>query len=198
MANDYGFAPNPFGKVCSLATCKPKIRKNAGIGDWVIGTGSKGMGLKYHLIYLMEVTNKLSFKEYWEATEFQFKKPIPNGGLLRIHGDNIYYKNDADEFMQLESLHTNEDGSQNEKHVKRDTKGKFVLLSNNFYYFGEKNFLLPEKFFPICSHVRDTFIIKDKKLAAEFVDWVQDNYKKGINGFPINWKEYQQLKMVFS
>ena len=27
ITRDYGFAPNPFGGVCTLATCKPKIRK---------------------------------------------------------------------------------------------------------------------------------------------------------------------------
>jgi hypothetical protein len=40
VARDYGFAPNPFFGVCTLATCKPKIRKAAAIGDWVVGTGS--------------------------------------------------------------------------------------------------------------------------------------------------------------
>src|SRR2546422_7348702 len=31
----------------SLATCKPRIRSSAGVGDWVIGTGAKG---KYRLL----------------------------------------------------------------------------------------------------------------------------------------------------
>src|SRR5712692_10528871 len=41
VARDYGFAPNPFFGFCTLATCKPEIRKAAAIDDWVIGTGSK-------------------------------------------------------------------------------------------------------------------------------------------------------------
>ena len=41
VARDYGFAPNPFFGVCTLATCKPKIRSAAKLGDWVMGTGSK-------------------------------------------------------------------------------------------------------------------------------------------------------------
>ena len=36
---DFGFAPNPFHGVCTLATCKPAIRKGARVGDWVIGMG---------------------------------------------------------------------------------------------------------------------------------------------------------------
>jgi hypothetical protein len=41
VARDYGFAPNPFFGVCTLATCKPLIRRIAHIGDWIVGTGSK-------------------------------------------------------------------------------------------------------------------------------------------------------------
>ena len=34
ITRDYGFAPNPFWNICSLATCKPQIRERA-----LIGTG---------------------------------------------------------------------------------------------------------------------------------------------------------------
>jgi hypothetical protein len=36
---DFGFAPNPFYGVLTLATCKPRIRSVASMGDWVIGVG---------------------------------------------------------------------------------------------------------------------------------------------------------------
>lgn len=45
VARDYGFAPNPFFGICTLATCKQKIRSAANVGDWVIGTGSKDYNL---------------------------------------------------------------------------------------------------------------------------------------------------------
>ena len=195
MRHDYGFAPNPFGNICTLATCKPKIRRNAEIGDWIFGTGSKKMGLKYHLIYLMQVSNKITFQQYWDDPKYEVKKPAQNGSLLRLHGDNIYHENGQGKIVQCESLHSNYDGSTNDAHLKRDTKGKYVLISNNYYYFGEKNFLLPDHFLPVCSHVRDTIVVKDKELANEFVDWIKNNFKLGINGFPINWIEYRQLKM---
>ncbi|WP_225761747.1 hypothetical protein [Acinetobacter sp. Marseille-P8610] len=28
VSRDFGFAPNPFFNFCTLATCKPKIRKD--------------------------------------------------------------------------------------------------------------------------------------------------------------------------
>lgn len=38
---DDGSAPNPFRGMCSLAICKPGIRRTAEEGDWVAGLGSK-------------------------------------------------------------------------------------------------------------------------------------------------------------
>lgn len=67
---DSGFAPNPFEKFCSLATCKPRIRKNIQVGDWVIGTGSiENVGNK-KLIYAMQVEEKMTFDKYWEDKRF--------------------------------------------------------------------------------------------------------------------------------
>jgi hypothetical protein len=55
VARDYGFAPNPFFGVCTLATCKPQIRKHAQVGDWIVGTGAKCNRLDGHLVYVMKV-----------------------------------------------------------------------------------------------------------------------------------------------
>ena len=38
---DSGAAPNPFGGWCSLAICKPGIRRTAGVTDWIIGLRSR-------------------------------------------------------------------------------------------------------------------------------------------------------------
>ena len=195
MAHDYGFAPNPFFGTCSLANCKPKIRLGAKPGDWVIGTGSEKMGLKDHLIHVMQITGKLTFEEYWALPEFAYKKPVYNGSLPRVHGDNIYYPNGDGTFGQIRSLHSFEDGNMHPEHMKKDLSGKYVLLSTNFWYFGNKNFPVPVEYLGACSDVRDTKLIKDQQLAADFIRWLIDNYRPGIHGFPINWIEYQQLKL---
>ena len=41
IKRDFGFAPNPFGEFCTLATCKPVIRKVANVNDWVFGISPK-------------------------------------------------------------------------------------------------------------------------------------------------------------
>lgn len=51
ITRDYGFAPNPFGKYCSLACCKPHVRRKAIVGDWIVGTGAVENGLLYHIHY---------------------------------------------------------------------------------------------------------------------------------------------------
>lgn len=65
VARDFGFAPNPFNGFLTLATCKPKIRKWAQVGDFVIGNANKQLNNK--LIYMMKVTKKITFDDYWQG-----------------------------------------------------------------------------------------------------------------------------------
>ncbi len=73
ITRDYGFAPNPFFGYCTLACCKPHIRARANVGDWIIGTGAIENNLLYHLIFLMRVTEKMTFEEYWSDERFKRK-----------------------------------------------------------------------------------------------------------------------------
>lgn len=88
VARDFGFAPNPFFKFCTLATCKPKIRKHASVGDWVIGTGAKvRYGYSGRLVYAMQVSEILDFDTYWNDERFLQKRPNLNGSLAVLYGD---------------------------------------------------------------------------------------------------------------
>ena len=51
IAIDTGFAPNPFNGFCTLACCKPGIRRTAQDGDYVVGIGPKGSGNR--VVYAM-------------------------------------------------------------------------------------------------------------------------------------------------
>ena len=44
VAHDTGFSPNPFFGYCTLACCKPVIRRSAQAGDWVVGLGRTSLG----------------------------------------------------------------------------------------------------------------------------------------------------------
>ena len=101
---DSGFAPNPFWDYCSLACCKPQIRKHANVNDWIVGTGAKTNDSNYKLVYAMQVTEKLSFDAYFEDTRFYTKRP--SDGIVEKRGDNICYKEAFGKFDVLPFHHT--------------------------------------------------------------------------------------------
>lgn len=194
VEHDLGLAPNPFHDFCTLAVCKSSIRRNKELsfGDWVIGTGSESLGNTNHLIYAMKIEEKLTFNEYWEDERFESKKPIIEGSLVKMYGDNIYHQ-DANnkEWIQEDSAHSLDQGVTNENHMKRDIGGKYVLVSQEFYYFGENAPKIPEELKNVCNEGRD---MKYKTIPQEvresFVLWLKDSYKSGIHGDPVNWKDH--------
>lgn len=192
IEHDFGLAPNPFGGYCTLAVCKSSIRrnKNLEIGSWVFGTGAKGVGAKYFqkLIFCMKVEQKLSFNEYWHEPLFQYKKPIINGSLVQMYGDNFYHQDTNGTWIQDNSAHSLIDGTTNEGHLKRDTGGQHVLISTNFYYFGRNAITIPDEFkSSVCTDARDMAFVHPSEKLNEFLAWLHKNYEKGINGDPINW-----------
>ena len=202
LEHDYGLAPNPFGKYCTLAICKPKIRNsgNLDIGDWIIGTGSRALenisnkNYVHHLVYAMKVEEILSYEKYWSDSRFGYKKPILNGSLVTIYGDNIYHKDSKGNWQQEDSAHSLMDGVTNEEHLKKDTSGKNVLISQEFYYFGDSAPLLPEELYGLCHTGVGEKIIKSEE-QDKLLKWLSTNYELGIHGDPINWIEHRQLNL---
>lgn len=193
VEHDYGLAPNPFGGYCSLAVCKPAIRKNKNleIGDWIIGTGSKKLQKMNHLIFAMQLEEKLLLDDYWNDKRFQYKKPVVNGSLVQMYGDNFYHKNSQNQnWIQEPSAHST---VQKEKHTKNDTSGEYVLLSKNFYYLGDNSILIPQVYLEICKKGPGMKYKDLDEIGSEFIKWVQENINIGITGDPINWSEYKEI-----
>ena len=187
MDHDFGFAPNPFWGVMTLATCKGSIRSssNLEIGDWVIYIG--------HLIFAMKVEKIITFDEYWNNPDFQCKKPVFNGSVMQMYGDNVYHTNpQTKEVIQERCAHTVEGKNPKDTgQYRRDIRGKNVLISRNFYYFGANAPELPDEFKHMASTVRNMECNHvDEETVKKFADWLQSNYKIGIHGDPINWKEF--------
>ena len=84
---DDGFAPNPFHGVCSLATCKPDIRKAAKLGEIIIGKAAAPNG--HRLVFAMEVDEILTYDEYWRDSSLPVQKTEDkrefDDGLWRQH-----------------------------------------------------------------------------------------------------------------
>jgi len=180
LVADTGFAPNPYCGYVTLATCKPKIRKSAQPGDWIIGTGSVGGVGAGRLVHAMLVDQVVSLEEYGSSPAHVAKQPDLRGKIQRRAGDNIYFKDAAGEWHQRESLHTAE-------HVERDLSGRNCLIGREFYYFGANAVRLPDdlRVVAIDGHPghRCQF---EPELVERLVAWLRANHKPGVHGKPYN------------
>src|SRR5436190_14420665 len=70
LKTDNGGAPCVTPDLLSLAICKPSIRSAAHTGDWIFGFGDND-GLNNRLIYIAEVTGKLTRSAYYSASAFR-------------------------------------------------------------------------------------------------------------------------------
>ena len=194
VARDYGFAPNPFHGFCTLATCKPSIRKTARVGDWIVGTGSKVRSRENHIVFAMHVAEKLTFDEYWSDSRFIDKRPNRSASLKYAYGDNIYHR-DADKkrWIQEDSHHSYDDGRPNENNIRRDTSTDQVLVSTCFYYWGGSGPPIPCRF--LGSEEYDIRVPRrghtnsfPKPFIDEFINWIKSNYESSrCFGKPLDW-----------
>lgn len=145
VSYDLGFAPNPFGGVCSLACCKPSIRERARHGDWIVGLTGTKLPPALRCVFGMVVTGDMTFDAYWDHPAFATRRPKRNGTPKKQVGDNIYHRpNGSDAWVQEDSVHSLQDGSQCALNTEHDTRVNRVLLSDRFIYFGASAPPLPE------------------------------------------------------
>ena len=182
--HDNGFAPNPFHGFCTLACCKPAIRRKAQVGDYVIGHA--GIGDGYRVIYAMEVTDKKTFDEYWRGQRFHVKRPDMDAGGEKALGDNIYHWDaKRQEYRQAHSLHSNRDGTENLKNKIRDTKGDAVLISDKFTYWGDQSPDDPPFLINIVKHGPGHKSKANDPYIPDFKKWFAKQ-KPGCLGSPTN------------
>jgi hypothetical protein len=144
VACDAGFSPNPFWGYCTLACCKPTIRRTASVGDLIVGLSPKGLG--HRVVYVMRVTGKMSFADYWRDRRYERKRPNLQLNERRACGDNIYRPLAGGRFRQQPSGHSMDDGRGDERTKAKDLRGRFVLVSRDFVYYGAKAIELPPRF----------------------------------------------------
>lgn len=183
LTTDNGFAPNPFGEICTLACGKPNIRRNANVGDWIIGTTPPPD--KGKLVFAMRVDRGLPFEMYWDFPEYQCKKPSRNNGC----GDNIYKKGKDGHLVQVKNLF------HGKEHFKADTSINRVLISKTFYYFGREAIVIPEKLRSVIPTVQGHKTLKPnpensnkRDIVPLFLEWLQKNYDQGVHGEPAHVK----------
>lgn len=190
VARDYGFAPNPFYGFLTLATCKQKIRKDAQVGDYIIGhAGSSG---HYKLIYMAKVSEVITFDEYWNNPKYARKKPVMNGSYKKLYGDNIYHHLPNGTWMQEDSHHTNEDGSINFHNLTRDTgTSDHVLVSYDFFYFGKSMIEIPYNYKSCIKHGVG-YKRPDRNLCAGLWKYLCEHFEKGLTDTPNLFKKFKR------
>lgn len=152
VARDFGFAPNPFHGVCTLACCKPGIRSTAQNGDWIVGLGGGKIDRVGRCIFGMQVTNAMSFGAYWADPRYLAKRPVRNGSRRMMVGDNIYYRAEDGSWDQLDSHHSQPDGRPDPSNIEVDTRADRVLLSERFLYFGQNAPVVPSAILAAMGH----------------------------------------------
>ena len=166
VETDSGFAPNPFFGSCTLACCKPKIRRAVGerllrrsgrvdirelrsaepgfIRDqnmWVVGLAGASLRdrPRRSVVYAMQVTDVLDFESYFE--EYPQKRPVRTAMATPAdptwHGDAIYTGNDPATARQLAPCTHSDGDREDEGNKHHDLDGRYVLVSDHFVYFGK-------------------------------------------------------------
>jgi hypothetical protein len=141
VAHDGGSAPNPFNGLCTLAICKPAIRRVAKQGDVIVGLGC-GKD-ESRIIYCMEVHATVTWAEYIEGCKSGSLAAINNiensslAGKIpknaKDQGDCIW--KDARSYSEaLDSW----SGHEGEGDFNRDvSNGENVLIGHAYWYFGK-------------------------------------------------------------
>jgi hypothetical protein len=176
---DDGAAPNPYWGICTLAICKPAIRRKASEGDWVVGLGSKRSpcgDVSSKVVYAMHVTQVLSMKDYDLYCRKSLRKKIPDWRSVDFRkrmGDCIYdFRGPRPQLR--ESVHR-------AGNRKTDLSGRNVLLSDYFYYFGNNPVELPNDLRALIHGTRGHKSGANDRYARRFVQWIEsEGFRKNV------------------
>lgn len=148
--------------------------------------GPRNRPTEEKLVCLMQVSETLTFDEYWNDPRFKLKRPVFNRSTTRKYGDNIYHHVNG-VWVQEPSHHSFRDGM-NPINLNRDTQTDRVLIAEKFYYFGEEAILLPTEYQSLVWHNRNHGVSHDSALIESFVSYIRGQYSSGIHGLPFSRK----------
>lgn len=158
---DGGLAPHISGGLCSLALCKPRIRRYAKPGEWIIAFVAKGKANGRPLIqYAMKVAENPSFENYC----------IQYGGKRR---DAIYRYDLSPNGEWFDNGYGDHDPLENKKSELRDKGGEHALIAAEFIHFGSEPRDLRLVLMPAC----DALGIDVETVVDCLMHWTQGHKK---------------------
>lgn len=181
---DAGFAPNPFGRYCTLACCKPTIRRMAEPGDIVIAcTSSQVAEGPGRLVYAMRVSEVIPYQEYWRDKRFASRKPSQRTAISQ-RGDNIWHQDRAGKW------HVVPGACHGMRNMETDTGGVNALVATEFYYFGRSAIRVPSRFADMLATTQGHKNTHDRKRIESFWKWVSKRApKRGRIDFPTDFDD---------
>lgn len=170
---DDGAAPRPFDGVCSLAICKPVIRKHAEVGDWVIGFRSHMPG---EVVFVMKVDERLPLGDYWADRRFINRRP----GRSAVP-DNFYRWGPNGRLIQVPNL------VHSPRSAAKDCRGQHVLLGRRFWYFGRNSVPVPNELVHLVHSTRGHSVHKSRRPddVGRLERWLR-TWRPGRHGMPID------------
>lgn len=188
VTHDTGFAPNPFWGCCTLANCKPVIRRAASEGDWIVGLSRKADGNR--VVYAMKVDEIIDFATYFRDARFMGKRPdFTKSAVVYKCGDNIYEPLSNGNFRQLRSTHSSGE-HENPKTKAHDLKGRNVLIGRKYVYFGIDGPELPPDL-EVLKVGRAHKCRFTREVVESFIAFIS-RFKGGVIGRPAKWSEHDR------
>lgn len=124
MSSDTGFAPHVDreGRWLTLATCRPDIRRNRRLGEWVLGLGGQMLlpGERGRIVWLGRVDETPTFDQYYRDERFAGRE------------DNVYFRGPNGRLEQDAKARYHPSRREQAHDMSTDR----VLVCRPFYYFA--------------------------------------------------------------
>ena len=103
------------------------------------------------------------------------------GSKKQMYRDNIYHTDLlTNRLIQEDSHHSLENGLTNWDNFNRDIPGEFVLVANQFWYWGSNPIDIPCEFIRITNVKRQHIVVYDTSFIDSFLSWL---YSLDENGY---------------
>ena len=183
--HDLGMNPNPFGAFCTLAYCKGTMRKSIqkyvaekqlknpelstrDLDIWVIGIAGMNLNLENKrggkLLYAMQVTEILTFEDYWSDARFQYKTQLLN------ETERYIFDNGEDRKIKYAFWRNNKNRLVcGDKIVgTKDKATDYILVSDTFIYHGfdcyeQEDYFIHRLNYDVNDPIRPFLIFSDER-----------------------------------
>lgn len=169
LAHDGGRAPCIDGAMLTLCCCKPIIRKNAEVGDWVVGLAPKRFGTGL-VAWAGRVSRVMPMGAYAE------QYPDRQDAIYRVTAIAA----DGNEMLDHVGGHYHNIAKQR----STDASGLHCLIFSPFWYFGHQARTLPMNLLGLTHyHVGQTAQGSNPGLEQQLKAWLEQ-WPAGVSGRP--------------